>query len=72
MRRSIGRGRALSVAHGFSQLFTATRRAAKEAFIAGNAIGYVYEKMQEALDFYYSKLAAASHRLSGRRAEVMV
>ena len=32
----------------------------------------VYEEMQEALDFCYSRPAAASYYLSGRRAEVMV
>ena len=53
------------------ELFPATRGAA-EAFIAGNAIGYVYEETQEALDFCYSRLAAASYCLSGRRAKVMV
>lgn len=72
MRHSIGHGRAPSVTHGLSQLFPTMRRAAEEAFIAGNAIRYVYEEMQEALDFYYSKLAAASHCLSGRHAEVMI
>ena len=72
MRRSIGRGRAPSVTHGLSQLFPTTRRVAEEVFISGNAIKYVYEEMQEALDFYYSKLVAASHCLSGRRAEVIV
>ena len=38
----------------------------------GNAIGYVYEEMQEVLNFCCSRPAAASYRLSGRRTEVMV
>lgn len=53
MCAALGRGRALSVTHGLSQPFPATRRAAKGAFIAGNAIGYVYEDMQGALDLLF-------------------